>query len=98
MSNTTKKTRALNKTNKMASSSLPAQVSVDRPLKLGETFLQQETKANYYTLKLDFQPESVQQAQHADLLLLEQGQVRRCPQPTRVCVPLYAGCFQQQHE
>lgn len=59
--------------------SLPGAVAVDRPLKLGSTFLGQGADdEGYYTLKLDFQPESLQQAQHADLLLLGADQVGCC--------------------
>lgn len=55
--------------------SLPAGVAVDRPLQLGPTMLDAAGEAGYYTLKLDFQPESLQQAEQADLLLLGEGQV-----------------------
>lgn len=55
---------------------LPAAVAVDRPLKLGSTFLGTGGEEGYYNLKLDFQPESLQQAQQADLLLLGQDKVR----------------------
>lgn len=55
--------------------SLPASVSVDRPLKLGNTFLGTGGEEGYYNLKLDFQPESLQQAQQADLLLLGEDKV-----------------------
>jgi hypothetical protein len=55
---------------------LPAAVAVDRPLKLGSTFLGTGDEEGYYNLKLDFQPESLQQAQQADLLLLGQDKVR----------------------
>lgn len=55
---------------------LPAAVAVDRPLKLGSTFLRTGGEEGYYNLKLDFQPESLQQAQQADLLLLGQDKVR----------------------
>lgn len=64
------------------SSMLPEAVAVDRPLKLGSAFLGTDINAGYYTLKLDFEPESLQQAQQADLLLLDEGQVRaEQPQP-----------------
>lgn len=56
--------------------SLPGAVAVDRPLKLGSTFLGHGADdEGYYTLKMDFQPESLQQAEHADLLLLGADQV-----------------------
>jgi hypothetical protein len=55
--------------------SLSGAVSVDRPLKLGSTFLGEGGDEGYYSLKLDFQPESLQQAQQADLLLLGADQV-----------------------
>jgi hypothetical protein len=54
---------------------LPGDVAVDRPLKLGSTFLGSGGDEGYYTLKLDFQPESLQQANQADLLLLSADQV-----------------------
>jgi len=53
---------------------LPEAVAVDRPLKLGTT-MERETEDGYYTLKLDFEPESLQQAEQADLLLLHDEQV-----------------------
>lgn len=53
---------------------LPEAVAVDRPLKLGTT-MERDTEDGYYTLKLNFEPESLQQAEQADLLLLHDEQV-----------------------
>lgn len=54
---------------------LPASLATNRPLKLGDTFLGTGGDEGYYNLKLDFQPESLQQAQQADLLLLGEDKV-----------------------
>lgn len=60
--------------------SLPSSVAVDRPLKLGSTFLGEGAEdEGYYTLTLDFQPDSLQQAEHADLLLLGADQLKLVP-------------------
>lgn len=59
----------------MADSSLPDELAIDKPLQLGSTMLEAAGEDGYYMLKLDFEPESMQQAQSADLLLLGEGKV-----------------------
>lgn len=73
-------------------------VAVDRPLKLGSTLLDSKSNHGFFTFKYDFQPDSMQRAETADLIIIgeAQEQVRApgAPAGWRVaCLRLGSHCW-----
>jgi len=77
----------------MAFSVPTRELAVDRPLKLGST-VQGDKRNGYYTFKYDFQPDSLQKAEQADIIIFGDETVSGSKQ--RHQFAMHAGCLQHQ--